>query len=222
MVAQALVKKGRRWQVGNGRSIMIWKDKWVAYSSTYEVVSPVSCMLEDSRVATLIDEGNGAWKNDLERQVFLPHEADLIYGIALSTNLLADKQVWALTPNGLFSIRSAYKLAMETRSVTPVGAVSDGRHLRKLWKYLWSYNIPHEICHFAWRACRDVLPTEENLVRRKVLLDSYCDECNMEEETSGHLFCIVSELVIYGVCLICFGTHWFITSGHSWICYGMW
>ena len=60
MVAQALVKKGRMWKVGNGRSIMIWKDKWVASSSTYEVVSPVSCMLKDSRVATLIDEGNGA------------------------------------------------------------------------------------------------------------------------------------------------------------------
>ena len=29
---------------------------------------------------------------------------------------------------------------------------------------------------------------KENLVRRKVLLDSCCDECNMEEENLGHLF----------------------------------
>lgn len=33
-----------------------------------------------------------------------------------------------------------------------------------------------------------MLPTKENLVRRKVLSDSCCDECKMEEETSGHLF----------------------------------
>jgi len=124
----------------------------------------------------------------LVRQVFLPHEADLICGIALSAKLSTDKQVWDLTPNDLFSVRSAYKLAMEMRSVAPVGDVSDGSHLRKFWKYLWSCNIPHKIHHFAWRACRDVLPTKENLVRHKVLLDSYCDECNMEEETSAHLF----------------------------------
>ena len=150
--------------------------------------SLVSCMPEDSRVATLIDEVNGAWKNDLVRQVFLPYEADLICGIALSAKLSTDKQVWDLTPNDLFSVRSAYKLAMEMRSVAPVGDVFDGSHLRKFWKYLWSCNIPHKIHHFAWRACRDVLPTKENLVRHKVLLNSYCDECNMEEETSAHLF----------------------------------
>ena len=41
-------------------------------------------------------------------------------------NLLVDKQVWALTHNGIFSVRSAYKLAMEMSSTVPVGGVSDG------------------------------------------------------------------------------------------------
>ena len=36
MAAQDIVQKGRRWQVGNGRSIMIWKDKWLPSPSTYE------------------------------------------------------------------------------------------------------------------------------------------------------------------------------------------
>lgn len=175
-MAQALVKKGRRWQVVNGHSIMIWKDKWLPSPSTYEVVSLVSSLPGNSRVAALIDDVNGAWKTDK------------ICGIALSTNLPADKQVWGLTTNGLFSVRSAYKLAMEMSSVAPVGDVSDGSHLKKFWKYFWSCNIPHKICHFAWRACKDVLPTKENLVRSKVLLDSCCDECNMEEENLGNLF----------------------------------
>ena len=60
MVAQALVRKGRRWQVGNGRSIMIWKDKWLPSPSTYEVVSLVNNIPEDSRAAVLIDEEKGA------------------------------------------------------------------------------------------------------------------------------------------------------------------
>ena len=120
--------------------------------------------------------------------VFLPHEADLICGIALCANLPEDKQVWALTNNGLFSVRSAYKLAMELRSDAQVGTGSDGSHLRRFWQAIWSCNIPHMIRHFVWRACRDVLPTKENLVRWKVLSDSCCDECKLAEETSGHLF----------------------------------
>ena len=188
MAAQDIVQKGRWWQVGNGRSIMIWKDKWLPSPSTYEVVSPINYIPEDSRVVELIDEEKGAWKTDLVSKVFFPHEADLICGIALCANLPEDKQVWALTNNGLFSIRSAYKLAIEIRPDAQVGSGSDGSHLRRFWRSIWSCNIPHKICHFAWRACRDMLPTKENLARRKVLLDSCCDECKLAEETSGHLF----------------------------------
>ena len=47
--------------------------------------------------------------------VFFPHEAVLICGSALCANMPEDKQVWVLTNNGLFSICSAYKLAMEMR-----------------------------------------------------------------------------------------------------------
>ena len=93
LVAQAIVRNGKRWLVGNGHSIRIWKDKWVPSPSTYKVVSPVSRLPENSWVATLIDEASGAWNNELVRQIFLPHEADLICSIALSANLPEDKQV---------------------------------------------------------------------------------------------------------------------------------
>ena len=39
-----------------------------------------------------------------------------------------------------------------------------------------------------WRACRDILPTKANLVARKVIPDSCCEECQKEAESSGHLF----------------------------------
>ena len=83
--------------------------------TTYEVVSPINYIPGDSRVAELIDEEKGTWKTNLVSNVFFPHEADLICDIALCANMPEDKQVWALTKNGLFSVRSAYKLAMEMR-----------------------------------------------------------------------------------------------------------
>ena len=68
------------------------------------------------------------------------------------------------------------------------GAASDDSRLRRFWKGLWQLNIPHKVCHFAWRACRDTLPTKENLVRRKVLNDGVCELCNSGLESSCHLF----------------------------------
>ena len=128
------------------------------------------------------------WKSELVRQVFLPHEANIICGIALSANLPVDKLVWALTVNGHFSVRSAYKLAREMGLRANSGELSDGTRLKRFWKQLWRCNVPHKVRHFAWRACSDILPTKANLVHRKVLRDSFCEECQREVESSGHLF----------------------------------
>ena len=188
MAAQEIVRKGSRWQVGNGCSTRIWLDKWLPSPSTYQVSSLVSILPQEARVETLIDRENGMWKSELVRQVFLPHEANIICGIALSASLPVDKLVWALTVNGHFSVRSAYKLAREMGLRANSGELSDGTRLKRFWKQLWRCNVPHKVRHFAWRACSDILPTKANLVHRKVLRDSFCEECQREVESSGHLF----------------------------------
>ena len=176
MAAQVVVKEGSRWQVGNGRSTRIWKDKWFPSPSTYRVISPISILPQDARVESLIDRENGVWKNELVRQVFLPHETDTICGIVLSASQPVDKQVWAPTTNGIFNARSAYKIAKEMGMRADTGALSDGSRMRCFWKHLWRCNVPHKVRHLIWRACRDILPTKANLVARKVLLDSCCEE----------------------------------------------
>ena len=113
MVAQEVVRKGLRCQVGNGRSIRIWKDKWLPNPSSYKVTFPLSTLHEDSRVVELIDSGNETWKQEVLNQVFLPHEAEKIEGIALSSSPQEDKQIWAPTSSGLFIVRSAYWIVME-------------------------------------------------------------------------------------------------------------
>ena len=44
---------------------------------------------------------------------FCPWESWYYSEIPLSSRLTEDKQIWFKTPNGLFNIRSAYKVAME-------------------------------------------------------------------------------------------------------------
>ena len=123
------------------------------------------------------------------RDVFLPHEAKVILGLVISSCLPEDRLVWgAPASNGRFSIRSAYMVAMEMKEEGLKGAVSDDYRLRRFWKTLWGLDIPSKVRHFAWRACKDILPTKENLMRRKVLLDEQCEVCHGDVESSGHIF----------------------------------
>ena len=48
--------------------------------------------------------------------------------------------------------------------------------------------MPNKIKAFAWRACRNILPTEANLHSRKVTLDDICEECGVAVESLGHVF----------------------------------
>ena len=61
----------------------------------------------------------------------MPHEADVITGIALSSHVPEDRQIWALTGNGRFTVRSAYSVAMEMVENGGKGTVSDEGPLRK-------------------------------------------------------------------------------------------
>lgn len=53
--AKKLLNEGLVWQVGNGRRIKIWGDKWLISPTTYAIQSPVHILLADARVCDLID-----------------------------------------------------------------------------------------------------------------------------------------------------------------------
>ena len=54
MAAQHLVKKGIRWNVGNGDSIRVWGDKWLPSPSTFRITSPRQLLHVETRVSELI------------------------------------------------------------------------------------------------------------------------------------------------------------------------
>ena len=114
MAAQKLVQHGLRWQIDNGFNVQVWKDKWLPSSSTYKVVSPRLNSPADLRVSELIDLDNRCWNLHLLQQLFLPFEVEEIRSIPLSNSLPPDKLIWTGTSNGLFTVQSAYKLAMES------------------------------------------------------------------------------------------------------------
>ena len=142
----------------------------------------------DTRVADLIDSNTAKWKNEVLDSLFLPYEVDLIKSIPLSATLPANKLVWVVTNNGIFTVGNAYKLIVSMFKSKCHGTTFDGTLLRRFWKKVWSLPISHKVRHFCWRACRDSLQTKVKLMRRNVIAKSLCVCCFESAEMNGHIF----------------------------------
>ena len=144
----------------------------------------------DFRVFELIDSNNSCWNSGLIEKLFLPCEVDSIKSIPLSMRMPADKLIWAETNNGLFTVKSAYKVAVDILAASPLGSSgssSDKSNMTRFLKCVWKLDVPHKVRHFVWRACRDKLPTKRNLRHRQVLAEDMCDECKLDSETTGRV-----------------------------------
>ena len=148
MAAQKIVRHGLRWQIGNGLNVQVWNDKWLPSSSIFKVVSPRLNSPADLRVSKLIDSENMCWNLHLLQQLFLPFEVEEIRSVPLSNSLPPDKLIWTGTSNGLFTVRIAYKLALECSGDSGSNSSSDDSHLRCFWKKLWRLPTPHKVRHF--------------------------------------------------------------------------
>ena len=100
MAAQKTVQLGCRWQIGNGESAKLWRDKWLPTSSSYRLVTPPRLFPENAPVSVLINPVEATWKSDLIHELFLTFDAEAILSIPLSASLPVDKLIWAPTSSG--------------------------------------------------------------------------------------------------------------------------
>ena len=135
----------------------------------------------------LINGANAEWRTEVIDTLFLPHKADVIKSIPISYRLPPDKLIWSETRNGLFTVRSAYKLAVTWSSPPNRCTSSAANNLRRFWRRIWSIPVPHKIRHFMWRACCNALPMKDNLLRRKITQEELCKDCKGASETVGHV-----------------------------------
>ncbi|KAL0456090.1 UNVERIFIED_CONTAM: hypothetical protein Slati_0948200 [Sesamum latifolium] len=103
----------------------------------------------------------------------------ILFANYLSANGVSDLLVWHYSPSGLFSVRSAYYLALDLNS--PAGP-SGSRWAEKLWRRVWQAHIPHKVNVFLWRAVCDILPTASNIKKRLKQQGVTCPLCRSVEE----------------------------------------
>ncbi|XP_023870563.1 uncharacterized mitochondrial protein AtMg00310-like [Quercus suber] len=90
LAAQSVVNSGYRWQVGDGKSIGIWTDRWLPRPSTFRVLTPPAQLPANTRVEYPIDQENGNWNLDMMHQIFLQDDATSILSIPLSRQMPHD------------------------------------------------------------------------------------------------------------------------------------
>lgn len=89
----------------------------------------------------------------------------MVLGIPLSMHLPPNRCIWDDNPNGKFTVQSAYKSLMKGIGWGRDGESSDGTVMKQIWRFIWGLKTLNKLRSFAWKPCRGILATKENLRR---------------------------------------------------------
>lgn len=176
MSARELLQAGTLSRIGDGSNVSIWGDRWIPKPTNFAVQSPCINLPMNAKVCD----------TEIVRDNFIEEEAEMICNLPLSRYRQQDKMIWFPTNTGEFSVRSAYHLEKEHMRSTQ-GKGSNSTRSRDLWAGIWKLQIPNAARMFLWRACSNILPTKDNLKRRRVVNDDLCFLCNRFVESVKHI-----------------------------------
>ncbi|CAL1383989.1 unnamed protein product [Linum trigynum] len=101
---------------------------------------------------------------------------------------IEDRLVWHATVDGIFSVKSAYHLAVRLDQLNGRWRSQVSWMDKASWIRLWEANIPPKLKIFAWQLLNRILPTTEALIERKIDVFARCPVCWASSETMEHLF----------------------------------
>ncbi|PNT74837.1 hypothetical protein BRADI_1g22902v3 [Brachypodium distachyon] len=139
------------------------------------------------RVSDLINQDSGTWNEPLIRRIFYPHDADMIAQLKLPVNQHDDVLAWFPDKLGMFTVKSAYMLALDLSMGEGNGSSSsspDGN--RKIWDVIWRCNVPPKVRVFAWKLTTSSLAVQANRCKRIKNTKPTCEICGMGDETGYH------------------------------------
>ncbi|KAH7576723.1 hypothetical protein JRO89_XS01G0136400 [Xanthoceras sorbifolium] len=105
---RGLLREGLCWRVGNGTSILVYKDRWLPRPNSFQVISPP--VLGSSCLVSSLWSALGSWNSNLIRRSFFAVDADLILSLPTSSLGLDYLIIWHYENNGLYSVKSGYRL----------------------------------------------------------------------------------------------------------------
>jgi hypothetical protein len=161
-----LLKKGAIWRIGNGASVRTWRDPWIPGTSNHRPTTAQGrCRYR--WVADFLFP-DGTWNEPRLRQVFTESDTVEILKIQPSRRNEADFISWFPDKRGMFSVKSAYRLALDDQMLRQDRGATSSRPTgeRPCWKLVWNCPIPAKMRTLAWKICRNAIATQQNMFRR--------------------------------------------------------
>jgi ribonuclease HI len=187
----ALLKEGITWRIGDGLSVNIWTDAWLARDGTRQPVTPRGqCIL--TKVSELIEPHSGQWDEELIRDTFWEIDARVILSTPIRDDF-EDFPAWHFDSRGLFSVKSAYRVYVRGRdaNIASSSLSSDGK---SFWTKIWEIPCIPKVKQFMWRLAHNSLPIMANIEKRGIECDTKCTCCNYPVEDGVHLFLKCKEM----------------------------
>jgi hypothetical protein len=88
-----------------------------------------------------------------------------------------DVLIWRSTNTDEFFVCNAYHMEKERQDLLK------GEGLKRLGcSGIWQLKIPNAAEMFIWRACNDLLPTKDNMLKKCIVNESPCPICGLHSE----------------------------------------
>ncbi|CAJ2659545.1 unnamed protein product [Trifolium pratense] len=142
--SRVLLKEGLRWNIGDGSHIHVWLDNWVRRlngSKIQPVTFPISNNL---LVSDLMSAEDKQWDEDVVRSLVGAEDVDSVLNTPLLDSATVDSLTWWPDSRGIFSVKSAYHLAVNNLIDTSYLRVNGD------WSLVWNLEVPPVVKIFMW------------------------------------------------------------------------
>ncbi|KAK1325994.1 hypothetical protein QJS10_CPA01g00553 [Acorus calamus] len=170
-----------QWAIGDGQSIMFWKDNWCGerslmdrFPALYQIVESKNCRVKERWDAW---EENHGWRIRFSMCIGEAQngQAEILQGILRTISLsdMVNKMQWKGQSGRDYTAKQRYGWFIRNARVNNL-VIS--KHLD-----FWRPKVPRKIKVFLWLA-----------YQRRVLTKCYrakCGICLVDDETADHLFC---------------------------------
>lgn len=175
-----IIKEHYCWEVGDGRRISIWNDRWIPGRN--KLVSSIGSCMALNTVDQLIIHENRTWNVDLLNVLF---DNETVRDICKIKIPIKGEDILRWTPsrNGLFSVKTAYRV------INTVGHNPNyvAEQLQFPWIRFWRASLPPKFYFSCGKCVHDYLPVRERLARHTTNISYACPLCNIDAETVDHL-----------------------------------
>ncbi|XP_063945891.1 uncharacterized protein LOC108212308 [Daucus carota subsp. sativus] len=155
LLGRDILLTGIRWQVGNGRSINFWCDRWIPNNQGFFVRDAKGPFNVNSSVADFISSGK--WNLSKLKECVSDQSVSEISAIPISRTNANDRLVWHFDYKGNYTVKSGYYVALSLKDSSTQHASSSSNPSKSFWKLLWSISAPPKLKHFLWRICSNAL-----------------------------------------------------------------